>query len=96
MVNSGPAMRFDAGQSEREWIRRWSSARRSGRVFDIRAVVAFRLDIGLPLAAEAIEIVHKIAAHEGLQGLVDIGEAYTPAGRLLAIDIDVDCGTAGR
>src|SRR5580658_4749339 len=38
------------------------------------AIVAFGLDVNLPLTAEAVEVVNEIAAHESLDGAVDIGK----------------------
>src|ERR1700761_2124057 len=65
-------------------------------VINVRARRTLSFDIRLPLAPEAVEVIHQIAAHEGLQGLVDIGEVDTLLDRFLAIDIDVDLGNGGQ
>src|SRR5262249_12936062 len=44
------------------------------KIFGIGPVGSFCLHIDLPLPAEAVEIVNKQSAHEGLQGLVNIGK----------------------
>ena len=62
----------------------------------LRAVVAFGLDVDLPLAAEAVEVVHEVAAHEGLERLVDVAELDALLEHLVAVDVDETCGTAGR
>ena len=36
--------------------------------------VALGLHVHLPLPAKAVEVVHQLAAHEGLHGLVDVGD----------------------
>ena len=43
-------------------------------VRDVRSRCAFGFNVGLPLPAEAIEVVHEIAAHERLHRGVDVGE----------------------
>ena len=59
-------------------------------VFRLRAVVAFGLDEDLPLPAEAVEVVHEVAAHEGLQRLADLREIDALRQDLVAIDVDED------
>ncbi len=59
-------------------------------VFDVRARRALGLDVGLPLAAEAVEVVHQIPAHESLHGGVHVAELNLLLLDLLAIDIDVE------
>ena len=59
-------------------------------VLRLRAVVAFGLDEDLPLPAEAIEVVHEIASHEGLQRLADLRKIGTLRQDLVAIDVDED------
>ena len=61
-------------------------------VRDIRSGCAFCLNIGLPLAAESIEVVNEIAAHEGLHGCVDVGEIDLLLQRLLLVDIGIRVG----
>ena len=52
--------------------------------------VAFGFDVRLPLAAEAIEVVDEVAAHERLHGGVDVGEIDLLLKRLFPIDIRVE------
>ena len=56
-------------------------------VFGAGAIVAFGFDVDLPLAAEAVEVIHQIPAHEGLQGLVHLGDVDALALDLGSIDI---------
>ena len=59
-------------------------------VVEIRAVVALRLNIDLPLEAEAVEVIHEIPAEEGLHGLIGFGEIHALDHRLGFIHIEVD------
>ena len=55
-------------------------------ILDLGAVFAFSLDKNLPLPAKAIEVVHKVAAHECLQCLVDCGKIDALGENSVAID----------
>ena len=71
MVNSGPAAFADAGQGgERHHVPVHVAHEELAHVLGAGAVVALRLHVNLPLAAEAVEVVHKDAAHEALERLV--------------------------
>ena len=59
-------------------------------VFRLRAVVALGLHEHLPLPAEAVEVVHEVAAHERLQRLADLREIDALREDLVAIDVDQD------
>ena len=52
------------------------------------AVFAFRFDVDLKLASEAIEIIDEISAHERLDGAVDITEADSLLQYFVAVHID--------
>ena len=65
-------------------------------VFGLGAVFAFGFDIDLPLAAEAIEIVDEIAAHEGLDRAVDIVEGHTLLQHFVAVYVDKLLRHAGQ
>ena len=58
--------------------------------------LAFGLDEDLPLPAEAIEVVHEVAAHEGLQRLADLREIDALLQDLVAIDVDEDLRHGGQ
>ena len=58
-------------------------------VIDVRPRVAFGFDVGLPLSAESVEVVHQRSAHEGLHRGVDVREVNLLLRRLFAIDVDV-------
>ena len=57
-------------------------------VLGVRPIIAFRFDVSLPGAAEAVEIIDEIAAHEGLQCLINRGEIDSLLDDFVAIDID--------
>ena len=65
-------------------------------VFRASAVLALSLDINLPLAAEAIEIVNEVSAHEGLDGAVDIVEVHALLQDLVAVDVNKFLRDAGQ
>src|SRR5208282_1242745 len=57
-------------------------------IFGASAISAFRFDVHLPLAAEAIEIVNEKAAHEGLKSLVDVFDGDTLLDDFVAVHVD--------
>src|SRR5579883_3313716 len=59
-------------------------------VVDAGAGFAFRLNVGLPLPAEAIEVVDEISAHEGLHGGVDVAEIDLLLQSLFAVNVSVE------
>jgi len=61
-------------------------------VADVGAGGSIGFHIGLPLAAEAVEVVDQIAAHEGLHGLVDVAELHTLLQGLGLVHGDVELG----
>jgi hypothetical protein len=64
-------------------------------VFRVGSVIAFRLDIDLPLASEAVEVVHKKSTHEGLKRLIDLCEIDTLLQHFVAIHLDEDLRHSG-
>ena len=50
-------------------------------------VVAFRLDVDLPLAAEAVEVVYEQPAHERLDGSIDIVQRHSLLEDFVSVDI---------
>ena len=91
MVNSGPAMlridvRAESGTSSPSVVAHVELA----EVLDVGAVIAFGLDVDLPLAAEAVEVVDEGAAHEALQGLVNVLEIDPLLEHLVAVHIHED------
>ena len=97
MVNSGP---------ERDSNRRQRGQRHhlAVRVADVEladvlgsvAIVAFGLDVDLPLAAEAVEVVDERPAHERLDGPVDIVDGDALLEHLVAIHVDELLRHAGQ
>ena len=55
-------------------------------------VLALRLHVDLPLAAEAVEVVDEVAAHERLEGLVDLPEVDALLEHLVPVHVDVKLG----
>ena len=55
-------------------------------------VLALRLDVDLPLAAEAVEVVDEDASHVALQGAVDVLQGHALLEGLVAVHVDVDLG----
>src|SRR5260370_23534261 len=51
-------------------------------------VIAFGLDVYLPLPAEAVEIINKQPAHESLDCLVDIAYRHTLLNDFVSVHID--------
>src|SRR5262249_2914543 len=56
-------------------------------VLGVCAVIAFGLNVSLPCSAEAIEIVHKKAAHECLQRLINRGQIDSLLDYFVAVDV---------
>ena len=56
-------------------------------IFRVGAVIAFRFDVNLPGAAEAVEVVHEKSAHECLQRLINLTEIDSLLEHFVAIDI---------
>ena len=56
-------------------------------IFDVRAVIAFRLDIDLPLPAKAIEVIDEQPAHECLNGSIDIVDGHALLDDFVTVDI---------
>ena len=61
-------------------------------ILRLGAVFPFRLDIDLPLAAEAVEVVDEVAAHEGLKGLVDLSQVDALLEHLVPVHLDEELG----
>ena len=59
-------------------------------VADRFALIALRLEVDLPLAAESVELVDECAAEERLHGLVDAAQVDALLEDLVAIDVGVD------
>ena len=57
-------------------------------VLRVGPIIAFRFDVDLPGAAEAVEVIHKKAAHECLQRLINRGEIDALLDDFVAIDLD--------
>ena len=56
-------------------------------VLRVGAVIAFGLDVNLPGAAEAVEVVHEKSAHERLQRLIYRGQIDSLLDHFVAIDV---------
>ena len=59
-------------------------------VLNVCARVALRFDVGLPLAAEAVEVVHQVSAHERLHGGVDVAQVDLLLRGLFLVDICIE------
>ena len=95
-MNSGPVILLDRDQrAERHLAAVGAAHVELVDVCDVGARSAFRFDVGLPLAAEAIEVIHQIAAHEGLHRGVDAGKTHLLLQGLFLIDIGVELGHGG-
>ena len=96
-MNSGPARVFDACDGgERHAL---TCCIRDVELTDIlgaSSVLAVRLDVDLPLAAEPIEVVHERAAHERLHGSVDVGQIHALSKDARAVHVDVDLRDVGQ
>ena len=57
-------------------------------VLDLRPVLPLGLDVDLPLAAKAVEIVDEAATEEALQRLVDVIDVDPLLEHLVAVDLD--------
>ena len=79
-----------AKAGERHRLARRGCARKTGPDSRARAVFAFGLDIDLPLPAEPVEVVDKVAAHEGLQRLVNLADVHSLLQRLVAVHVHVE------
>ena len=58
-------------------------------VLGLGAIVALGLHIDLPLAAEAVEVIHERAAHEALHGLVNVLQLHALLQHLVAVHVHV-------
>src|SRR5207249_8681685 len=65
-------------------------------VFGLGAILAFRLDVNLPLAAKAVEVVYEQPAHESLDGAVDIADGHSLLQNFVFIHIDELLGHARK
>ena len=89
MVNSGPERDSNRRQrGQRHHVARCCSARRTGRRSRRVAIVALGLDIDLPLAAEAVEVVDERPAHERLDRSIHILDVDTLLEHFVAIHVD--------
>ena len=59
-------------------------------VLRVGAVIAFRLYIHLPGAAEAVEIIHEEPAHERLERLINLAEIDSLLDHFVPIDLHED------
>ena len=96
MVNSGPGLdtmlvTAESGTGSPSVVRHVKLA----DVLGLCAVLAFGLDIDLPLPAEAVEVVDEVAAHEGLEGLVDLSDVDALLEHLVAVHVHEELGHAG-
>src|SRR6202034_194782 len=57
-----------------------------------RAGRSFRFDVGLPLAAETVEVVDQVSAHEGGHGGVNVRQLNLLLEYLLLIYVGVELG----
>src|SRR6185437_5399236 len=60
------------------------------------ARAAFGFDVGLPLTAEAVEVVDQVATHEGLHSGVDVRERDLLLRGFFAVDIGIELGDGGK
>jgi hypothetical protein len=58
-------------------------------------VLALGPDVHLPLAPEAVEVIHQQRAHEGVEGPVDLLEVDLLLEHLVAVDVGVPLGHVG-
>ena len=65
-------------------------------ILGLGAVFSLRLDIDLPLPAEAVEVVDEVAAHEGLKRLIDLSEIDALLEHLVPVHVDEELGHRGR
>src|SRR5205085_10256034 len=56
-------------------------------VFGFRSKLALRLNINLPLAAKAVEIVYEGTAHKGLESFIDFAQVHALFEGLVAVNI---------
>jgi len=83
---SGGARDFHQG-TERNAVAVGAGDVEAADVIGVGAVLAFGFDVGLPLAAKAIEIVHEVTAHESLHRGVDVALTDLLLGDFFAIDL---------
>src|SRR6185436_1404586 len=65
-------------------------------LFGLGAILAFGLDVNLPLAAEAVEVVHEQSAHESLDGAVNVADGDSLLQDFVFIHIDELLGHARK
>ncbi len=96
-MNSGPETRLKTRQrGERHHPAVLVSDIKLADVLRLGAVVALRLDVDLPLPAEAIEVVDEQSPHEGLNGAVHIGDGHCLLDHLVAVHVDELLGHASQ
>ena len=97
MVNSGPEMDLVEVRADmRNGFALMVAHVKQAQVFGAGPVVAFGFDIDLPLPAKPVEIVDKISAHEGLQGLVNLRQIHSLLEDPVAIHIHIKLGHRGQ
>src|SRR5580692_6586572 len=93
----GAKLRFDRGERrERNVFAVAVADIESSDVVRAGAIVAFGLDVNLPLPTESVEVVDEIATHKGLDGAVDIAKIDTLFQHFVAIHIDEFLWNAGQ
>ena len=66
------------------------------QLFGVGPKFSFGLDVDLPLAAEPVEIINEVAAHEGLQDPVDLTDVHALLEHLVPVHLDEDLGHRGH
>ena len=89
MVNSGPERDSNLVKRRERHHRALAVAHvELADVVEVVAVLALGLDVDLPLAAEAVEVVDEQPAHVGLNGAIDIVEGDALLEHLLAVHLE--------
>ena len=66
------------------------------QLFGVGPVFPLGLDVDLPLTAEPIEVIDKIAAHEGLQDPEDLADVHALLEHFVPVHLDEDLGHGGH
>ena len=93
----GAGARFESGQrGQRHHFAGRVAHIELADVLGFRAVLVLGLDVDLPLAAEAVEVVDEQPAHEGLDGPVNVVDRHPCLITLSRSTSTNCCGTLGR
>ena len=95
-MNSGPGALLETGEgAQGHGVAVLVAHVELTQLFGIDPIFPLGLDVDLPLAAEAVEVIDEVAAHEGLEDPVDLADVHALLEHLVPVHLDEDLGHRG-